>query len=150
MSKSEWGNATWFMMHTLAFKLKKEYENEIQPLFSFFHRICCNLPCPSCSDHARTNLSKLRKDRIKTKEDLVHVLWEFHNMVNKQTKKKDFPKELHDKLYEEKNVSQVLYIFFQVMSKRMGNEKGLIYTWTRKRAVADFYNYIKDKRHIFT
>lgn len=149
MSKSEWGNAVWYLMHTLAFKLNKEYENEVPVLFDYFYRICCNLPCPSCSEHARKNLSRLRRDKIKTKEDLIHVLWEFHNMVNKQTKKNEFSKENHDLLYKDKNVSQVLYTFFAIMSKKTGNERGLIYTWTRSLVLKDFHKYIISKKNMF-
>ena len=28
MNKQAWGNATWYLFHTLAYKLKPEYENE--------------------------------------------------------------------------------------------------------------------------
>ena len=54
MSKKQWGNATWYLFHTLAEKLKPEYDNpsEIRALYAQIKNICQNLPCEDCKNHA--------------------------------------------------------------------------------------------------
>ena len=84
MSKKQWGNACWYLFHTLAEKIKPEYVEDIVILKNLIINVCYNLPCPICSTHARHNLSKLSTKHINTKEGLKRFLWEFHNIVNKQ------------------------------------------------------------------
>ena len=53
MSKKEWGNATWYLFHTLAEKIDETYFHENKS--KFFHIIsiiCKNLPCPECAEDA--------------------------------------------------------------------------------------------------
>ena len=48
-----WGEPTWFLFHTLAEKVKPKDFPKIRE--SFIHiilRICSNLPCPDCANHA--------------------------------------------------------------------------------------------------
>ena len=85
MSPSTWGPPTWIFMHTLAAKVKEEHFSTIGPqMIAIFIQICSVLPCPECSQHAKEFWSKVKVSNVKTKEDLVNLLFVFHNMVNKR------------------------------------------------------------------
>jgi hypothetical protein len=85
MSPSSWGPSTWIFMHTLAAKIKESSFSLIGPnLILVLIKICNNLPCPECSQHARQFWSKVKTANIKNKTDLINLLYVFHNIVNKR------------------------------------------------------------------
>jgi hypothetical protein len=85
MSPSQWGTPTWIFMHTIAEKLKEENFPTIGPsLIRMIIQICNNLPCPECSDHAKQFWAKVKVQNIRTKTDLINLIFVFHNMVNKR------------------------------------------------------------------
>lgn len=87
-----WGEPTWFLFHTLAQKVKEEYFDLLKnDLFAKIISICSNLPCPTCADHASVYMSKINFSAIKTKKELIDMLFNFHNVVNSQKKYSIFP-----------------------------------------------------------
>ena len=91
MSQSYWGPSTWTFMHTLASKIKETSfplfgKNLIMNLI----QICNNLPCPECAQHAKQFWSKVKTGNIKTKTDLINLLYVFHNSVNKRKQNRYF------------------------------------------------------------
>ena len=94
--KMSWGEPTWALFHVLAEKVKDEDFPAIRvELLEVIYMICSNLPCPDCANHAAMYLNDIRYKNIQTKEQLKHMLWTFHNVVNK---KKDFPQFPRDQL----------------------------------------------------
>jgi hypothetical protein len=149
MSIEKWGNATWYMIHTLTYKLKEEYSNKANELFDILYQVCVNVPCPYCMEHARETLSRVNKNKIKTKEDLVKVFFEFHNMVNKRLHKKEFTmKEFHDK-YSNAITVNILHNFVNVFATSVRNDKAMAHNWSRRRIVNMFISYIKNNKHMF-
>jgi hypothetical protein len=91
MSPSQWGPPTWTFIHTLAEKIKDEHYAIIGPsTIQYIIQICNNLPCPECSDHARQFWSKVNTNKVNTKQDLINLLFVFHNSVNKRRVVKQF------------------------------------------------------------
>ena len=85
MSPSIWGPSTWIFMHTLVAKIKESSFPKIGTSLIFvLIQICNNLPCPECAQHAKEFWSKVKVTNIKTKTDLVNLIYVFHNMVNKR------------------------------------------------------------------
>ena len=94
MSPSNWGPSTWIFMHTLAAKIKEQSFSDVAPsLILLLIKICYNLPCPECSEHSKIFWSQVKPENITTKSDLINVLYLFHNIVNKRTKKPIFRQE---------------------------------------------------------
>ena len=87
MKLKEWGNAIWYLFHTLAYKLKAEESKHANKLYAMVRRICSNLPCPKCREHAMRLLAKRR--RVRDKVELERFLWMFHNEVNVSLKRKE-------------------------------------------------------------
>ena len=89
MSPDKWGPPTWEFMHTLVEKVKWN-PNIGQQLISILMQISSHLPCPECTQHAKEFWRYVQKDNIKGKEDLINLLYVFHNKVNVRKKKIPF------------------------------------------------------------
>ena len=91
MSPNQWGPPTWVFLHTLANKISDDkFDIVKRELIVFLVEICYNLPCPDCASHAKLFLKKVYTNNIKTKLDLVNLLYVFHNTVNKRKNHKPF------------------------------------------------------------
>lgn len=85
VKKMRWGEPTWFLFHTLAYKIKDEHFDEKKlDLLNTISLICSNLPCPDCANHATEYMKQINFYAIRTKEDLKNMLFQFHNVVNQR------------------------------------------------------------------
>jgi hypothetical protein len=66
-------------------------------------------------------MKTINKDEIKTARELELFFWEFHNDVNKRSRKALFPQE-HLSIYKIKNVKNVATNFKQVLNLYYRNE----------------------------
>lgn len=83
--KMKWGEPTWFLFHTIAQKIKDEHFPAMRlNVFNTIVLICSNLPCPDCANHASEYMKNVNPHSIQTKQDLKHMLFQFHNVVNKR------------------------------------------------------------------
>jgi len=104
MSPSTWGPPTWIFIHTLAEKIKDSSFDLIGTnLIMFIMKICHNLPCETCSQHAKQFWIKVKIANIKNKTDLINLLFVFHNMVNKRKRYLPF-KYIDLQYYKSRNV----------------------------------------------
>lgn len=146
MSK-QWGNAYWEMFHSVSYKLNNN--NKVKELLEIFIKLCNLLPCPICKSHSNMYLSKINKNIIKTKENLVDLFFNFHNNVNKKNRKKEFTKEKYINKYSKINLITVLNNF--VVNFMKYKEIGKLDTdYLQKQLfINNFINFIKSNRHIF-
>ena len=79
MSKKEWGNACWFLFHSMATKVKDENYNEIKnDIWRYINLICANLPCIECRKHATELMGKTNRNVIlNSKRNLELFLFVF-------------------------------------------------------------------------
>lgn len=95
-----WGEPTWLFLHTIAHKVKDESFTLVRrDLMNNIYAICCNLPCPTCSQHAKQYLDSINFSAITTKEQLKQMLFTFHNSVNARKSLPMFPVEQLDNKY---------------------------------------------------
>ena len=88
MSKNVWGPPTWSLLHCLSVKAKDTMTpTHIQELMRLIERIVSNLPCPTCSSHAKAYFKQNHFARITTLPQLRFFLFAFHNNVNVRLKK---------------------------------------------------------------
>jgi hypothetical protein len=91
MSPSQWGPPTWIFMHTLVAKIKEDQFPLIgKQVISHLIQICLFLPCPECSVHAKQFWANVNTANIKTKQDLINLIYVFHNSVNKRRSVRPF------------------------------------------------------------
>jgi hypothetical protein len=108
-----WGACTWNFLHTLVHKVKEEYYDIIgQQLLSRIIEICYHLPCPECCKHAKMFWKHVRVENVKTKTDLINLIFMFHNAVNKRKQKTLF-KQNELIYYESQNLIETYNTFYK-------------------------------------
>lgn len=122
--KVKWGEPTWFLLHTLTVKVKDESFHQIrQDLLNRIYAICTNLPCPTCSEHAKTYLDGINFNTIQTKDDLIRMIHTFHNSVNQRKGYPIFPYEEVQPKYSLAITNNIIVNFMKYYSERNHNIK---------------------------
>lgn len=131
MSPSTWGPPIWNFLHTMAAKIKEEkFSDTFGNLFFFIQKICTNLPCPECSQHAKLFLGRIVLKKVSTKNDLINLLFIFHNSVNHRKMKPVFPIE-DVKKYSQNSLIHSYNQFITAFNTK-GNMKLLADSFQRK------------------
>ena len=149
MSYKEWGNATWYLIHTICFKLKPKYENNCHLILQEIFNICENLPCPDCREHAMQTIQRTNYNIVKTREQLISYFWMFHNKVNEELDKPLISREESDALYKLSNTDNIVNYFSRIMSANMRIERAMLGTYRRQQAIKKFMNFYKVNREWF-
>ena len=85
LPKMKWGRPIWTFFHVMAQKMKPEYfQLVIKEFIRYVLLICATLPCPVCSTHASEYMRAINMNNIRSKEDLVQLFYNFHNVVNQR------------------------------------------------------------------
>lgn len=88
-----WEHATWNFLHCFVQKIKdSEFPNVCDDMVEHLISILSNLPCPDCSYHSIEFMSKVNFKNIKCKNDIITIIYELHNAVNKRLYKPNYPK----------------------------------------------------------
>ena len=83
LSKDDWGNVTWFILHTSAMYGKGEGDEIFYNYKALLSCLQFLLPCPKCRSHLRDNLAKIDIDYCKSSQlKLFECSWRLHNVVN--------------------------------------------------------------------
>jgi hypothetical protein len=143
VSKGVWGPCVWYLFHTLAHKAVPANFNEIKDdLIQYIQRICANLPCPECTQHAteymKTNARIIAQ--ISTKEHLQYFLVDFHNTVNSRKQKPKFTYEEANNKYKLAKTYDVVQYFFRIYGERSsgGNLKMFTNGFQKQILLSDF------------
>ena len=147
MSKQEWGNATWYLFHTLAEKLKPEFSGEAGELFRQIKLLCTNLPCPDCSQHATSSLNNVNTNTINSRENLIAIIWQFHNKVNGRTGKAQFSRDECRRKYTCAITRIIFTNFISVFKMNAKNEKAMMHSYRRQMSTQGFEKYMYANTH---
>lgn len=110
--KMKWGEPTWFLFHTIAYKVKDDKFDLIRDdLFKIMLMICTNLPCPMCSAHATAYMKNINVNMIRTKRDLIDLFYNFHNEVNQRKDVPIFPYSELDSKYANAVTVNIIHHF---------------------------------------
>ena len=149
MSNLLWGQSTWFLFHTLAEKVKDEEFSTIKlELIGCIKNISSNLPCPSCREHATKLLAIQNYDQIKTKDDFKKFIFDFHNVVNKNSNKKIESIEILDK-YKLANLINIVNYWNQCFTASGVNRTLLMDSFSRSRLKENINLFFKNNLHRF-
>lgn len=136
-----WGPSTWKFMHTLVAKIKEDSFPIIGvSLIGILIQLCNNLPCPECSQHAKEFWAKVKTNNIKTKTDLINLLFVFHNMVNKRKGYMPFKYE-HLSQYDEYKLVETYNIFARNFNTN-GNMNLINESFHRNMMLASLKNWL--------
>ena len=143
LTKEKWGNATWYLFHTLAFKLNNNDNQELFNEFIGFIKIMCHeLPCPECSYHAKTYINKNNIHNLKTKDELIKYLNEFHNEVNRNLGKPTMSIEECNELYRRANTLNIVHNYINTMRLSTGNTLNMMNDFARRNTTSNFIEFM--------
>lgn len=144
-----WGQPTWFLLHTIAQKVKDDQFPKIRrELFDIILKICNNLPCPDCATHATRYMQGINFDTIVTKQHLKDLLFRFHNSVNAR---KGYPlfefKEL-DAKYSSANTVNIIQSFMIHFENRSYSSRVSAHNFHRGLAIIKIKKWLfENSRH---
>ncbi len=142
--KMKWGAPTWTFLHTLVEQFKDAaFRTMRQDLFRIIFTICTNLPCPICSKHAQEYLGNININSIQTKQDMIHMLFVFHNEVNKRKSVAQFPIDGLDK-YKTGNYKAITNNFIVHFQEKTKNIHLIADEMYRQRNIATVKHWIVD------
>ena len=152
--KMIWGEPTWFLLHALAEKIKPaDFENNAttrQDVLNIIYTICTNLPCPSCSEHAKTYLTQTAGyTSIRTKDELKNMLFAFHNYVNSRKRYPIFSRDVLDEKYSRANIKNIIYNFLKYYPEGSKNPNMISNELFRSRIIAQLIEWFKTNIHLF-
>lgn len=145
-----WGAPTWTLFHTIPEKLtNQQFIDNKANIIRLITTICSNLPCPSCSDHAKQYMSKVNFNAIHTVDDLKKMLYIFHNSVNERKRYAEFPyDDLTDK-YHNLDFNQVVNQFMIHFQKKTYAMNLIAQQIHRQKQVLVVKKWFIDNMHIF-
>jgi uncharacterized protein (DUF1499 family) len=146
-----WGKPTWYVLHTLAHKVKPELFQQIRrELLEVVTRICTNLPCPMCSNHASEYLRKINYDAIQTPQDLKMLLFQFHNSVNSRKSAPLFHYSELDSTYDVAITVNMIQNFMIVFQQSHNNGAQInINTFSKNRTIQHLQTWFREYLQCF-
>ena len=147
--RAYWGTPTWFLFHTIAARIKKDYyKSNYQYIWDFIKKCCGTLPCPFCRQHAIDYVKNISLSDINTKEKLQNILFNFHNTANTNSGSKTENISVLEK-YNNANIGKIFKLFEDRFFKsyigtRMFND------WQKNIFKKDFINFSKKINGHFT
>jgi hypothetical protein len=149
MSPSKWGPPIWRFIHCFVENIREEQFRTLGPdVFSLIKQICKTLPCPLCSTHAGQFLSSVRFQHINNKNDLIYLLYVFHNTVRKRKKQSIFND--NDLIqYKKYNLFKCFNDFINAY-KTQGNMKLMADNFSRDITIRQIKQFLVKNKNNFT
>jgi len=148
--RMKWGAPTWTLFHCIPENLTDNmFIKNKDSIFRMIVTICGNLPCPSCSEHARQYMNKVNFVSIKNIDDLRKMLFIFHNSVNER---KGYAEYSYDKLIEKYNgldFKQVVNEFMHHFQKKTYSPNLIAQQMYRQKQVAIVKKWFQENIQIF-
>lgn len=149
MGNTSWGSNIWIFLHSLMAKINHEnFSENKNKLIEIIFKICSNLPCPECSQHSISFLKTVQFKNVTKKEDLIEILFVFHNQVNKNLNKSEFPENLLNN-YKNNNIITVLNNFIISFNIKTNIPALMNQSFIRRNITKEIKSYITNNKHIF-
>jgi len=144
-TEMKWGAPTWFLLHTLAEKVKEDQFMAIRgKLFEIIKIICANLPCPKCSGHAVEYMKKINFNSIMSKRDLQLLLFNFHNEVNSRKNLPIFELQDLSQKYSAANTVNIIHNFFYFFKDKSTNVNMISLNLYRERIIKELKKWVQE------
>lgn len=149
LPKMKWGRPVWTFFHVTAQKIKPEYFNLIiKDYLQFILLICGTLPCPICSNHASEYMRAINLNNIRSRDDLIQLFFNFHNVVNQRKGYPVLQKEQIPK-YETANTIVVIKDFMRAYEDKSRSVKLMADDLARSRISTQLKNWINKNIQYF-
>lgn len=141
--KSFWGTPTWYLFHGIAANINnKFFDKNYVTILNFIKKVCSNLPCPYCRQHATAYINKIQPNQVDTREKLEKVLFDFHNNVNARIGKKILREEELIK-YKTMDMVRCFQLFQSKFFKSYYGDRTFSY-WVRKKFEDYFIKFSRE------
>lgn len=145
-----WGPPTWCFLHTMVEKIKVEHFSRLRlDILKTIYNICSNLPCPDCSMHAKNYLNNINFNAIQTKEDIINMLYEFHNDVNIRKGKPLFNRNDLENEYKYNVFTTTFYNFLVKFKDKNATNRFIHEDLYRARLSSTMVNWFKENMSYF-
>lgn len=139
----KWGQPTWFFLHTMAQKVKEDKFLQIRKEFlDMIFKICNNLPCPDCANHATRFMQGVNFDTITTKQHLKDLLFRFHNTVNARKGFAQFDYKELDAKYSSAITINIIQSFMQHFENKGYSARVSAHNFHRGMAIVQLKNWL--------
>lgn len=141
MTTKTWGPITWYFLHSFLEKIPDDiYQREKVTIINYILSICSNLPCESCTEHATTYLKpRLRVQYFNNISSLKTFMYNFHNEVNKRTKKPIFT---DFNIYKRSKFIKIYELFRQTFLQNTVLSRKYNGTMFRKHIIKNIDNFV--------
>uniref|UniRef100_A0A6C0KE92 thiol oxidase n=1 Tax=viral metagenome TaxID=1070528 RepID=A0A6C0KE92_9ZZZZ len=144
-----WGSITWIFFHTISYRINNSYFlSHRLDILNIISKICGVLPCPYCREHANKYLAKNHFYHIRTKEQLISFLFNFHNNVNQRLHKTTESNSILNK-YKTANIELIFKSFCNEYSKKRPHIPEYMNHMQRSLILKDVKYYFKNNGHHF-
>jgi DNA polymerase/3'-5' exonuclease PolX len=131
-------------------KIKEEHFSRLRKEFlNIILKICHNLPCPDCANHATKYLNTINFDTITTKRQLKDMLYRFHNSVNTRKNIPLFDYNELDKKYSAANTINIVHNFFQFYTERYSSSRISAHSFHRGLAINHITHWLQTNLRYF-
>jgi hypothetical protein len=145
----KWGPSVWKFYHSLVHSVKEDsFPIMGRQILNYIVQISSMLPCPDCSTHARSFFGKIDLNQFNTKEKAIELIYVFHNVVNRNTKKEHFPRNLLC-IYDNVNVFASYNSFVVAYTSNIPS-KLTTETFARKSLMKNLHTWLSSSRCHFT
>ena len=102
MNPKIWGPGAWTLLHSIIFNYPDNPSQQDKNEYTdFFYALANVLPCTNCQNNFKKNLNNLPiKFYLNSKHTLTKWLFEIHNIINQDTKKKTITFKQFKKIYK--------------------------------------------------
>ena len=148
---NKWAPHTWVFFHCFANKINKRFfEGNRAQCLQILKNICMALPCVECTKHAIAFMNTVNERNVRTKEELIQMLFVFHNKVNKRINKKEVSVKTLAK-YNHIRIDFALIKFINGYVSKYGHlMNGIISTLDKRKSIAKGVNaWMKANWHHF-
>lgn len=145
-----WGAPTWYFLHTIAAKIKPaEFQQYKLQILELIKNICYNLPCPSCTEHAKQYIQRMNPTSIICKDDLIKFLFVFHNNVNERKHKPVFSYEELIEKYKNANLINITNNFLYYFKMEHHSVRMIADGMHRRRMAKNIQDWLHTNIHNF-
>ncbi len=100
ITKTKWGNALWFVIHTCAMYAPQPADQAFEDYKQLLTCLQFLLPCPKCRQHLSNNLRHINFESCEQNaRGLFRCSWKLHNIVNESLDKRIYTFDEAAELY---------------------------------------------------
>jgi len=120
VKKIKWGEPFWNLFHVLSCKVieDEQFVYKKNQLLNLIYIICQNLPCPDCASHATQYLNGINFAAIQSKEQLITMLFDFHNSVNLRRSVPFYSRADFDEKYPKGKTRDIIEVFLRAFENK--------------------------------